>query len=135
MAFIGRPTAGTVQGHWALFAYRAVLNERHPWSMHTQDERFNGVEPDVEVERAADVFHVLQARPDRAVWRPRGHRCWPLARTSWAVVEVVSALGSFVVADGSTPGTRTRSHSSGPRPTNRSTSLGRLLQRISGPGH
>ena len=39
-----------------------------------------------------------QARPDRAARRPRGHRCWPLARTSWAVVEVVSKLGSFIAS-------------------------------------
>ena len=42
---------------------------RHPWSMHTQDERFSGVEPDVEVELAAEVL----PRPGRR--NPSEQRC------------------------------------------------------------
>src|SRR5262245_3207016 len=46
---------------------------RRPWSMHPQDERCSGVEPDVEVERAADVLprpcrrDLIEQRGDRGV--------------------------------------------------------------------
>src|SRR5690242_2669597 len=46
---------------------------RRPWSMHTQDERGSPVEPDVQVERAADVLprpgrrDLIEQRSDRGV--------------------------------------------------------------------
>jgi hypothetical protein len=59
---------------------------RRPWSMHTQDERFSGVEPDVEVELAADVLprpgrrDLIEQRGDRGVI---GAGPWPEPAGQW----------------------------------------------------
>src|SRR5215468_1513681 len=59
---------------------------RRPWSMHTQDERLSPVEPDVQVELAADVLprpgrrDLIEQRGDRGVI---GAGPWPEPAGQW----------------------------------------------------
>ena len=59
---------------------------RRPWSMHTQDERCSPVEPDVQVETAADVLprpgrrDLIEQRGDRGVI---GAGPWPEPAGQW----------------------------------------------------
>ncbi len=59
---------------------------RRPWSMHTQDERCTGVEPEVEDELAADVLprpggrDLIEQRGDRGVI---GAGPWPEPARPW----------------------------------------------------
>jgi hypothetical protein len=59
---------------------------RRPWSMHTQDERCSGVEPDVQVERATDVLpcpirrDLIKQRGDHGVI---GAGPWPEPAGQW----------------------------------------------------
>src|SRR3954466_4711961 len=59
---------------------------RRPWSMHTQDERCSPVEPDVQVEIAADVLprpgrrDLIEQRGDRGVI---GAGPWPEPAGQW----------------------------------------------------
>jgi len=82
---------------------------RRPWSMHTQDERCSGVEPDVEVETAADVLpcpgrrDLIEQRGDRGVigagpWPEPAGRWWrwcqSLGPSSWSFAGSTQANAS-----------------------------------------
>ena len=76
---------------------------RRPWSMHTQDERCSGVEPDVEVELAADVLprpsrrDLIEQRCDRGVI---GAGPWPEpAGQRWRWCQSASPTEPFRGAD------------------------------------